>query len=58
MEATRKVTPEIDILPTSVQLPGLGFVPVNAFVLKAKEPVLIDTSLPAAATPGIPVGAT
>ena len=28
-------------------LPGLGLLPVNAFVIRAKEPVLIDTGLAA-----------
>jgi flavorubredoxin len=32
-------------LPTLFPVPGLGFVPVNAFVLRAAQPVLVDTGL-------------
>jgi flavorubredoxin len=45
MEAPRKVTDDIHILPSYFAVPGFGLVPVNAFVLKAKEPVLVDTGL-------------
>lgn len=45
MEPTRKVTQDIHILPSYVPFPGFGLVPVNAFLLKAQEPVLIDTGL-------------
>jgi hypothetical protein len=46
MEAARKVTQDIEILPSYFPNPGLGLVPVNAFVLKAPEPVLVDGGLP------------
>jgi flavorubredoxin len=45
MDYARKVNSDIDILPSALPLPGLGIVPVNAFVLHAKQPVLIDTGL-------------
>lgn len=45
MESARHVTPDIDILPSYFPIPGFGLVPVNAFVLKAREPVLVDTGL-------------
>lgn len=32
-------------------LPGLGILPVNAFVIKAAEPILVDTGLSALRTP-------
>jgi len=35
----------IHVLPSYFPLPGLGMVPVNAFVLEAAEPVLVDTGL-------------
>ena len=38
-----KAAPDIDVLPSFFPLPGLGMVPVNAFVLNATEPVLVDT---------------
>lgn len=39
--------PDVTALVDSAEIPGLGFLPVNAFVVKAAEPVLIDTGLPA-----------
>jgi flavorubredoxin len=45
MEGPRKVVEDIDILPSYYPIPGFGLVPINAFVLKAKEPVLVDTGL-------------
>jgi flavorubredoxin len=36
---------DIDIVPSYFPIPGLGIVPVNAFVLKAAQPVLVDTGL-------------
>jgi hypothetical protein len=45
MESARKVTTDIDILPSHFEVPGFGFIPVNAFVIKAQEPVLVDTGL-------------
>jgi flavorubredoxin len=35
----------IHVLPTYAPIPGYGTLPVNAFVLKAKEPVLVDCGL-------------
>jgi metal-dependent hydrolase (beta-lactamase superfamily II) len=35
----------IEVLPAYFPIPGLGILPVNAFVLKAAEPVLVDTGL-------------
>lgn len=31
------------VISTHYPIPGLGFVPINAFVLHAREPVLVDT---------------
>jgi flavorubredoxin len=45
MEKAHKVTDDIAVLPSYFPIPGMGMIPVNAFVLKAKEPVLIDTGL-------------
>lgn len=36
---------DIEILPAHFPVPGAGFLPVNAFVIKAKEPVLVDTGM-------------
>ena len=46
METPRTVTDDISILPSYVPLPGLGMLPVNAFVLKSRQPVLVDSGLP------------
>src|SRR5215216_5348666 len=39
--------PDVVALTDSLQVPGLGFVPVNAYVLHAAQPVVIDTGLAA-----------
>ena len=44
---TRRVGPDTDMLPAYVPLPGLGVLPVNAFVIHAREPVLVDTGIAA-----------
>ncbi len=38
-----RVAPDIHVLPSYFPIPGLGIVPINAFVLMSGEPVLIDT---------------
>ena len=40
-----QAAPDIVVLPAYFSIPGLGILPVNAFVLKAAEPVLVDTGL-------------
>jgi flavorubredoxin len=45
MEQVSKVLDDIEVLPSYFPVPGLGLVPVNAFVLKAKQPVLVDSGL-------------
>jgi glyoxylase-like metal-dependent hydrolase (beta-lactamase superfamily II) len=39
--------PDVAALVDSAEIPGMGFLPVNAFVLHAAQPVLVDTGLPA-----------
>lgn len=39
------VAPDTLALGTYAALPGLGVIPVNAFVIQAAEPVLVDTSI-------------
>lgn len=36
---------DIDVVPAYFPIPGFGILPVNAFVLKAAEPVLVDAGL-------------
>jgi flavorubredoxin len=45
MDQPYQVMPDIDILPSHFPVPGAGFLPVNAFVIMAKEPVLVDTGM-------------
>jgi flavorubredoxin len=40
---TYAAAPDIDVLTSNVPLPGLGLVPINAFVIKGREPMLVDT---------------
>lgn len=43
MTTSYTAAPDIDVLTSSIPLPGLGLVPVNAFVIKGAEPILVDT---------------
>ena len=45
MEPTRRITSDIDILSSYFPIPGFGILPVNAFLIKAREPVLVDSGL-------------
>jgi hypothetical protein len=36
---------DVHVLPANLSLPGMGVLPVNAFVLMAEEPVLIDSGI-------------
>jgi flavorubredoxin len=36
---------DVDVVPSYFPIPGFGILPVNAFVLKAAEPVLVDAGL-------------
>ncbi len=38
-----QAAPDIEVLPSYFPVPGLGILPINAFVLRAAEPVLVDT---------------
>jgi hypothetical protein len=37
--------PDIEVLPAHFPIPMMGFLPINAFVIKAGEPVLVDTGM-------------
>ena len=45
MDAPYLAAPDVHVLPTLLPLPGMGFLPINAYVLHAEEPVLVDTGL-------------
>lgn len=38
--------PDVTVLAEAVEIPGLGHLPVNAFVIQAAQPVLVDTGMP------------
>lgn len=38
-------TQDVTVLSDLAEIPGLGFLPVNAFVIHAEQPVVIDTGL-------------
>jgi flavorubredoxin len=45
MDKPHQVTSDVEVLPAHFAIPGMGFLPVNAFVIKATEPVLVDTGM-------------
>ncbi len=45
MDRPHQAMPDIEVLRAHFPIPGVGFLPVNAFVIKAKEPVLVDTGM-------------
>jgi flavorubredoxin len=45
MEKPYEVMKDVVVLPAFFPIPGMGFLAVNAFVIKAKEPVLVDTGM-------------
>ena len=45
MDKPFQVVPDIVIFPAHFPIPGMGFMPVNAFVIKAEEPVLVDAGM-------------
>lgn len=42
--------PDVTALSDNTEIPGLGFLPINAYVVHAAEPVLIDTGQPISRT--------
>jgi hypothetical protein len=43
MVSSYKAASDIEVLTSNFPIPGLGFVPINAFVIKGSEPILVDT---------------
>jgi hypothetical protein len=39
------IRPDVTVLSDCAQVPGIGFIPVNAYVLHAQEPIVVDTGL-------------
>lgn len=46
MVQAQSVTAEIDVLAMFFPIPTLGILPINSYVLRAQEPVLVDTGSP------------
>jgi glyoxylase-like metal-dependent hydrolase (beta-lactamase superfamily II) len=42
---TYRINDQVTVLNDQLEVPGIGFLPVNAFVLHAREPVVVDTGL-------------
>jgi len=40
-----RVVPDIDVLPSYFPIPGFGILPINAFLVRSTEPVLVDAGL-------------
>ena len=45
-----QIADETVVLADSTEVPGLGHLPVNAFLLRGAEPLLVDTGLPTSRT--------
>jgi glyoxylase-like metal-dependent hydrolase (beta-lactamase superfamily II) len=45
MDAPYQGAADVHVFPVNLHLPGAGFLPVNAYLLMAEEPVLIDTGI-------------
>lgn len=43
MVTTYSAAPDIEVITSNFPIPGYGVVPINAFVLKGAEPILVDT---------------
>jgi hypothetical protein len=40
-----KIGPDVTVMSDHAEIPGIGFLPVNTFVLHAEQPVVVDTGL-------------
>jgi hypothetical protein len=40
-----KISPDVTVMSDFAEVPGVGFLPVNTFVLHAQQPVVVDTGL-------------
>lgn len=46
MRAPYTAGPDIHVLPSALPIPGLGDQPVNAFLVRSGQPLLVDTGMP------------
>lgn len=47
----RRVATETFVLPSALPIPGLGILTANAYLIRGRQPMLIDTGLPALTEP-------
>ena len=45
MDQPYKVGADVHVLPSGLTVPGVGTIPINAYVLLAEQPVLVDCGL-------------
>jgi glyoxylase-like metal-dependent hydrolase (beta-lactamase superfamily II) len=45
MDRPYQAAPDVHVFPVNLPIPGVGVLPVNAYLLMAEEPVLIDTGI-------------
>ena len=45
MDKPFNVAGDIAVLPTHLPIPEMGLLPINGFIIKAREPVLVDNGL-------------
>jgi glyoxylase-like metal-dependent hydrolase (beta-lactamase superfamily II) len=45
MDSPYRGSADVHVLPTNISLPGVGVLPINAYLIMAEEPVLIDSGL-------------
>ena len=45
MDAPYQAAPDVHVFPANLPLPGVGVLPINAYLLMAQEPVLVDTGI-------------
>ncbi|MFF0557219.1 MBL fold metallo-hydrolase [Streptomyces sp. NPDC004266] len=46
MRTSYTAGPDIHVLPSALPIPGLGDQPVNAFLVRSGQPLLVDTGMP------------
>ena len=42
---THRINPDVTVLSDSAEVPGIGHLPVNTFVINAEQPIVVDTGL-------------
>ena len=45
MDSPYQGSADVHVLPTNLSLPGVGVLPINAYLIMAEEPVLIDSGI-------------